>query len=161
CCWMSFFAVPPARRNAALALWGIVFYVTYTGASAIPVMALVLSAAFANRRAVAWLAGATVCGLLAFFQLPGQAHWVMPLGFSYLSFELLHVIIERRRGRIPSVAYLDLLAYAFFLPCRIAGPIRRLPDFTAAVGRARASADHVYAGLLRILIGLAKKLVIA
>ena len=160
CCWLSFAAVPPARRSAVLALWGTVFYVTYAGASALLVLALVVSAAFAGRRGVAWLAGTAVCGLLVFFKIPGQTHW-MPLGFSYLSFELLHVIIERQRGRIPSVSFLDLLAYALFLPCRIAGPIRRLPDFTTAVATARVSAENVYAGVLRILLGLAKKLVIA
>jgi alginate O-acetyltransferase complex protein AlgI len=161
CCWVSFFAVPPARRSAVLALWGTVFYVAYAGASAILVIALVVSAMFSNRRGAAWLAGAAVCGLLAWFKLPGNAPWIMPLGFSYLSFELLHVIVERRRGRIASVRFLDLLAYALFLPCRIAGPIRRFPDFTAAVGQAQASAENVYAGILRILIGLAKKLMIA
>ena len=71
------------------------------------------------------------------------------------------MIVERRRGRIAAIAFLDLLAYALFLPCRIAGPIRRFPEFTAAVARARVSADDVYAGLLRILIGLGKKLVLA
>jgi alginate O-acetyltransferase complex protein AlgI len=165
CCWLSFFAVPPARRSAVLAFWGTVFYVTYAGASAVLVVALVIGAAFSNRKGVAWLVGAAVCGLLASFKIAGNvagaASWVIPLGFSYLSFELLHVIIERRRGRIPSVSLLDLLAYALFLPCRIAGPIRRFPDFTAAVGRAQMSAENVYEGVLRILIGLAKKLVIA
>jgi alginate O-acetyltransferase complex protein AlgI len=161
CCWVSFLAVPPARRSAVLAVWGTVFYVTYAGAWTVLVVALVTGAAFSNRRSVAWLAGAAVCGLLAFFKIPGYAQWIMPLGFSYLSFELLHVIVERRRGRIASLTFPDLLAYALFLPCRIAGPIRRFPDFTAAVGRAEASAENVYAGALRILIGLAKKLVIA
>jgi len=160
CCWVSFFAVAPARRSAVLAFWGIVFYVAYAGAWVVLVVVLVIGAAFSNRKSVAWLAGAAVCGLLALFKI-GTDGWVIPLGFSYLSFELLHVIIERRRGRIPSVPLIDLLAYALFVPCRIAGPIRRFPDFTAAVARAQASPENVYAGLLRILIGLAKKLVIA
>lgn len=161
CCWGSFAAVPPGRRSAVLALWGTIFYVAYAGASVILVIALVASAAFSNRRAVAWLTGATVCGLLIVFKIPGGAPWIMPLGFSYLSFELLHVIVERRRGRIGSASFVDLLAYALFLPCRIAGPIRRFPEFTHAVAEARVSADNVYAGVLRILIGLAKKLVLA
>jgi len=162
CCWGSFVVVPPARRSASLAVWGTVFYVAYAGAWTVPVIALVGCAAFSNRRGVAWLAGTAICGLLSFFKIPGHPQsWIMPLGFSYLSFELLHVIIERRRGRIASVSFVDLLAYALFLPCRIAGPIRRFPEFSAAVGQARASADNVYAGVLRILIGLAKKLVIA
>jgi alginate O-acetyltransferase complex protein AlgI len=161
CCWLSFFAVPPARRGMVLAAWGTVFYVAYAGAWAVLVIALVIGAAFSNRKGVAWLAGAAVCGLLAFFKIAGNAGFIIPLGFSYLSFELLHVIIERRRGRIASITLHDLLAYALVLPCRIAGPIRRFPDFTAAVGRAQATPENVYAGLLRILIGLGKKLVIA
>jgi alginate O-acetyltransferase complex protein AlgI len=173
CCWVSFFAVPPSRRSAVLALWGTVFYLTYAGAASVIVVVLIIGTAFSDRQAVAWLVGATVCGLLAFFKIAGNVElmgslgvseagrWVIPLGFSYLSFELLHVIIERRRGRIASFSLLDLLAYALFLPCRIAGPIRRFPDFTAAVARAQASPANVYAGLLRILIGLGKKLVIA
>jgi len=161
CCWLTFLAVPPARRGAALAVWGTVFYVVYAGAWTILVIALVFGAALSNRRSVAWLAGTAVCGLLAIFKIPGAGPWIMPLGLSYLSFELLHVIIERRRGRIASVPFLDLLAYALFLPCRIAGPIRRFSEFMAAVGQARLSAENVYAGALRILSGLAKKLVIA
>jgi alginate O-acetyltransferase complex protein AlgI len=172
-CWLSFFAVPRSRRNAALALWGTIFYVVYAGTFAVVVIVLVIGAAFSNRKGVAWLVGAAVVGLLTFFKVAGNVEWVssagasdvrrwvIPLGFSYLAVELLHVIVERRRGRIPSVALLDLLAYALFLPCRIAGPIRRFPDFTAAVERAQASPENVYAGVLRILAGLGKKLVIA
>jgi len=46
CCWLSFFAVPPARRSAVLAVWGSVFYVTYAGAWAILVVALVVSVVY-------------------------------------------------------------------------------------------------------------------
>lgn len=173
CCWLSFFAVPRSRRSAVLALWGTIFYVAYAGASSVVVIVLVIGTAFSDRKGAAWLVGATVCGLLAFFKIAGNVElvssfgasdvgrWIIPLGFSYLSFELLHVIVERRRGRIASVGLLDLLAYALFLPCRIAGPIRRFPDFTAAVVRAQASPENVYGGVLRILVGLGKKLIIA
>ena len=87
--------------------------------------------------------------------------WVIPLGFSYLSFELLHVIIERRRGRI--TAWLFPTSWHTPCSCRAEslGPIRRFPDFTAAVKNAHASPENLYAGVLRILIGLGKKLVIA
>lgn|GEM_PF-1675749 len=172
-CWVSFTIVPPARRTLVLALWGAAFYAVYAGLSIVLVIPLVVGAAFSHRRGVAWLAGAAVLGLLAYFKttenpylvgqmgMSGAARWIAPLGFSYLSFELLHVIIERRRGRIASVAVVDLLAYALFLPCRIAGPIRRFPEFMTAVTQAQVSADHVYAGIVRILVGLGKKLVLA
>ena len=67
-----------------------------------------------NRREVAWISGAAVCGLLAWFKMPGGGRWMIPIGFSYLAFELLHVTIERRRGRIASVSFVDMLAYALF-----------------------------------------------
>ena len=172
-CWLSFAMVPPARRTIVLAMWGTGFYAIYAGPSVVFVVALVVAAAFSYRRAVAWLTGTAVCGLLVYFKIAENpylvaqmgmsdaARWIAPLGFSYLSFELLHVVIERRRGRIASLSIVDLLAYAFFLPCRIAGPIRRFPDFMTAVTQAEVSADNVYAGVVRILIGLAKKLVLA
>ncbi len=94
CCWLSFFAVPRARRSAALALWGTIFYVVYAGASSVLVVVLVIGAAFSDRKGVAWLAGATVLGLLACFKVAGNAElmarigasavsrWAIPLGFS-------------------------------------------------------------------------------
>lgn len=172
-CWVSFVSVPRAWRSVVLAVWGTLFYVAYVGTAAVLVIALVAGAAFSHRKGVAWLVGAAVVGLLASFKLAGNVElmsgagasgfgrWVIPLGFSYLSFELLHVVVERRRGRIATVALADLLAYAMYMPCRIAGPIRRFPDFTAAVARADVSGADVHAGVVRILIGLAKKLVIA
>ena len=80
---------------------------------------------------------------------------------SFLAFELMHFAIDRRRGRIGETSLVDLAAYALFFPCRVAGPIRRFPDFMAAVARAEASLDDVYAGVGRILIGLVKKVVVA
>src|SRR4029077_19002274 len=81
---------------------------------------------------------------------------LIPLGFSYLSFELLHVVIDRLRGRIPELSFPDLLAFVFFAPARVAGPIKRYPDFAAAVRAATLSMANVYAGALRVLTGLAK-----
>ena len=83
------------------------------------------------------------------------------VGFSYLAFELLHVVIERRRGRIQDLAPSDLLAFAFFAPARVAGPIKRYPEFSAAVHAAELSSANLYHGLLRVLVGLAKKLLVA
>jgi alginate O-acetyltransferase complex protein AlgI len=91
----------------------------------------------------------------------GPVPILIPLGFSYLAFELLHVVIERRRGRIGAVAWPDLAAFVFFAPARVAGPIKRLPDFTAAVCDAELTAANTYAGVLRVLIGFAKKFLIA
>ena len=85
----------------------------------------------------------------------------IPLGFSFLAFELMHYAIDRRNGRIADGSLIDLAAFAFFFPCRIAGPIKRYPAFMDAVASARPTVDNVYHGLVRVLIGMFKKVVLA
>lgn len=156
-CWMSFFALPRRTRPAVLTFWGAAFYLVYAGPFSAVVLALALLTFF-NR--LSWLAALATVALLAYFKLPATAV-VVPLGFSYLAFELLHVVIERRRGRIESLSLPELLAFVFFAPARVAGPIKRYPDFAAAVRDAEPSAANVYAGLLRVLAGFAKKFMLA
>jgi len=70
-------------------------------------------------------------------------------------------VIDRRRGKLQDLSLPDLLAFVFFSPARVAGPIKRYPAFTAAVRDAAPSAENLYAGTLRVLLGLAKKLFVA
>jgi alginate O-acetyltransferase complex protein AlgI len=171
-CWISFVAVPQRWRPLTLAFWGAVFYALFAGPFLAVVIALTVLAYFAEQRIVAWIAGAAIIALLYYFKARAavfdvgagagaSAAVLIPLGLSYLSFELLHVVIERRRGKIPDLALIDLLAFVFFAPARVAGPIKRYADFTAAVREAIPSAENVYAGTLRVLVGLAKKLFVA
>ena len=171
-CWLCFFTLPRAWRMGVLAFWGIAFYLTYAPRFLPVVLALTLLVLAARRRALAWLTGGLLVASLAAAKLlltatpmplaaAGTEGILVPLGLSYLTFELLHVLIERRRGRLGPITASELLAFAFFAPARIAGPIKRLPEFVAAVSSAAPSASNVYAGLLRILAGLAKKLLLA
>ena len=152
-CWMTFFAVPRRWRNATLAAFGIVFYAMFAG-PAIAVVLLLALAAYVRAPVALFVI------VLIVAKAPLDA-WVVPLGLSYLTFELIHVVIERRRGRIQEMSFDDLLAFAFFAPARVAGPIKRFPQFRAAVAEAELSAADVYAGVLRILLGLAKKFILA
>ena len=171
-CWGCFFALPRNWRPSVLAFWGAVFYLTYAGPFLCVVLVLVGLVHSAGRRPWAWAAGITTIALLGYFKLTLRAsplpatgtipsELLIPLGFSYLAFELLHLVIERQSGRIRDLRLADLLAFAFFAPARIAGPIKRFPDFTAAVQAATLSGANVYAGILRVLIGFAKKLMVA
>lgn len=167
-CWLTFVAVPRHRRSLALALWGLLFYALYAGVFVVAAVALTVATLFVHRRWQAYVVAAAVIAVLTGFKIAeatvrpdAAADIIIPLGLSYLSFELLHIVFERRRGRITDIGVADLLAYAFFLPCRIAGPIRRFPQFVSAVAEAQPSAGDVYQGIVRILIGLAKKLIIA
>lgn len=158
-CWISFFAAPRKFRAIALMFWGSLFYAIYAGWFFVVVLALIVVAYFSGSRIVAWIGGLATVALLVYFK--AQPSILVPLGFSYLSFELLHVVIERRRGRIAELSLPDLFAFIFFAPTRVAGPIKRYPQFVASMRDAEPSARNVYEGLLRILIGLTKKFLLA
>lgn len=169
-CWVTFVSVSTARRAQVLAAWGAAFYALYTGVFIVAILALAATVLQARQRWQSWIVGVAIAGLLTAFKLveaarlppfTGAAAVVIPLGLSYLSFELLHVVIERRRGRLGDISAANLLAFVFFAPCRVAGPIRRYSDFIAEVERAAPGAEDIYRGLLRVLIGLAKKYIIA
>jgi alginate O-acetyltransferase complex protein AlgI len=171
-CWGCFVLLPRSWRSGVLAFWGMAFYLVYAGPFLAVVLLLAVLTFFSGHRAMAWIAGVSTLGVLAYFKLtlampviPGKVQMpaaiLIPLGLSYLAFELLHVTIERRRGRIGEIAFLDLLAFVFFAPARAAGPIKRFPTFTLAVRDATMSGENVYAGCLRILLGFAKKFLLA
>jgi len=56
----------------------------------------------------------------------GSLSW---LGFSYVSFRLLHTILDRKAGRLPSVKLAEYVNYVVFFPSFTAGPIDRLERF--------------------------------
>ena len=162
---LLFSLVPRRWRMGVLAAWGIVFYSMYAGWAlgiVLPLVALIYGSM--RVRLLTWVAGVATVGVLTYFKLGPDLRFsgvIVPLGLSYLSFELLHVAVERHRGRLAAVGAMDLLAFAFFAPARVAGPIKRFPQFVTAVHDAEISAASVYAGLLRILLGLAKKYLLA
>jgi len=174
-CWVSFASVSPDRRGTALALWGAVFYLLYAGRAAPLVLGLILATWLVPRRYWAAPVAVTI-GVLVYYKLairespitsmlaatatPGP-RVLVPLGLSFLSFELIHVAVERRRGRIERLPFGDFMAYALYFPCRVAGPIRRYPEFARSMIAARPAAASIYAGLIRVLIGVAKKVALA
>src|SRR6266498_523660 len=84
------------------------------------------------------------------------------LGFSYVSFRLLHTIFDRRSGRLPSVPLADYVNYAIFFPSFVAGPIDRLEHFTSDLHDPMplSREDWVEVGK-RFFVGMLKKFVIA
>lgn len=51
------------------------------------------------------------------------------LGFSYVSFRLMHTILDGKAGRLPSVPLAEYVNYVIFFPSFTAGPIDRLERF--------------------------------
>src|SRR5688572_2328063 len=86
--------------------------------------------------------------------------WIIPLGMSYYIFRNIHYTIESYNGRIQNESLLYYLAYNFFLPVLIIGPINRYPEFVKDWERRRMNGEYFSLGLQRILFGVSKIMII-
>jgi len=89
---------------------------------------------------------------------------LLPVGFSYIIFRLIHYIVEVYKGKIVAGSLLDLSAYVLFFPTFLCGPIERFPVFHDQSLRAAGIAEqlpHFNYSLFRIISGLVKKAFIA
>jgi len=84
------------------------------------------------------------------------------LGYSYLSFRLMHTIRDRQTGHLPAVTLSEYMNYAIFFPAFTAGPIDRVERFTRDLCAPLhlENEDWIEAGT-RLFVGLFKKFVIA
>jgi alginate O-acetyltransferase complex protein AlgI len=86
----------------------------------------------------------------------------LPLGISFLTFHGISYLVDIRRGDAPAAnGFLDTLLYLAFFPKLIAGPIVKYQDFAAQLGARRPAREDLAAGMQRIVVGLAKKTILA
>lgn len=131
-------------------------------------------------RFVLMLAVVALIGLLLLIKTPSMTAWIFEamatlrgkeaggqsalawLGFSYVSFRLLHTIFDRLAGRLPSVSLADHMNYVIFFPAITAGPIDRVERFVSGLNSPLPldAEGWVDAGQ-RIVVGLFKKFVVA
>lgn len=84
------------------------------------------------------------------------------LGFSYISFRLIHTFRDRQSGRLPEVSLLEYVTYVVFFPALTAGPIHRIERFIEDL-RSSTPLDqsHLLDAGKRLIIGLFKKFILA
>ena len=128
-------------------------------------------------RALAVAASACI-GILAFYKYQGflrdsalaigvsvASAWKTdiraPLAVSFFTFEYVHYLIELRRGTIHRAGFADFFVFIMFFPTLICGPIKRFNSFHPQIAHVRFSAEELSEGLGRIVVGLAKKIVVA
>lgn len=87
-------------------------------------------------------------------------NWIIPLGMSYYIFRNIHYTVESYNGRIQNEGLLFYLAYNFFLPVLIIGPINRYPEFVRDWQRRRMNNEYSSLGLQRILYGVSKIMIL-
>ena len=94
---------------------------------------------------------------------PFEVHWVLPLGISFYTFQSIGYLIDVKRGKYPPET--NLLRYALFasfFPQMVQGPISRYDMLSKTLyDGADFDLDRLGRGLVRILWGAAKKLLVA
>lgn len=83
------------------------------------------------------------------------------LGISFLTFSAISYMADVRRGLCPKGNLLDVALYLSFFPKMISGPIVLWRDFQPQLSNRSFSAERFVSGLNRLMIGFAKKVIIA
>jgi alginate O-acetyltransferase complex protein AlgI len=88
---------------------------------------------------------------------------ILPIGISFFTFQGISYVVDVYRGTVKPVRTpVDLFLYISFFPQLVAGPIVRAADFLPQLnGRPHLTTQAVSFGLLLILVGLFKKVVIS
>jgi len=81
---------------------------------------------------------------------------IIPLGLSYYTFRCLHVLFDHYRGTSAKMRPGELLAYLFFLPTIVVGPIHRSPEFIRDHRNLHWSGEKISEGIERIVSGYFK-----
>lgn len=84
------------------------------------------------------------------------------LGFSYISFRLVHVLRDKQTGRLSELSLPEFATYVVFFPSLSAGPIDRAERFASDLRKEfHLTQEETLLAGQRIVIGLFKKFVIA
>lgn len=87
---------------------------------------------------------------------------VLPIGISFYTFQIISYIIDVYRGDVEKQRnFLYLATYISMFPQLIAGPIVRYSDIQEQLIKRRISSSEIADGIIRFVIGLAKKVLIA
>lgn len=92
-------------------------------------------------------------------------HWTgafLPLGVSFFTFEFIHYAVDRYHGKTERGRLGEYLAFIFFFPTMVAGPIKRFQDFIPCLREPSTDWSRDWnRGVTRILTGLVKKFALA
>ena len=111
-----------------------------------------------HRKSVALIGSAALVVGLVMTRISDAVLWV---GVSYFTLRHLHVLLDWWLGRVDAPQFPEYWRYQLFLPVILTGPIHRYPAFIREASRRRVTADAVFAGLERTLLGLVSVVVVA
>jgi alginate O-acetyltransferase complex protein AlgI len=97
------------------------------------------------------------------------AHWllpqvILPLGISFFTFTQIAFLVDAYSGRAHELSFINYGLFVSFFPHLLAGPIlhhgEMMPQFAQTANK-RFSAANFWVGMTLLIIGLAKKVLIA
>lgn len=86
---------------------------------------------------------------------------VVPIGISFLVFEVISYIVDIARGNATTGKLADVALYLAFFPKLVSGPIILWKHFQPQINARKSDITIVTDGIDRIIIGYAKKVIIA
>ena len=131
-----------------------------------------------QRLGLMWLSVAISLSILGYFKYANFFLWnwnamvegnfqpldiILPVGISFYTFQSISYVVDVYKKRItPTRSWFDYLFFLSFFPALVAGPIVRADYFIPQLKKNRQpTSDMIWAGLWLIIIGIAKKAVIA
>ena len=86
---------------------------------------------------------------------------VIPLGLSFIMFEAISYLVDIYKGETERGSLIDVFLFFTFFPKVASGPIVLWKDFSSQIYNRKVSVDLFYSGMNRVMIGFAKKSIIA
>jgi len=97
----------------------------------------------------------------AIFQHQGIADQALLLGFAFYILRAIHILLDDYMGRLNRPGWIELVSWLWFLPTLQVGPIHRFQPFQRELQRRRWDSTLFAQGLLRIMWGFFKIIVLA
>lgn len=100
--------------------------------------------------------------ILELFQMQkGLFNVIIPLGLSFIMFEAISYLVDIYKGDAKSGGLIDVFLFFTFFPKIASGPIVLWKDFSSQIYNRTVSVDLFFSGMNRVMIGFAKKSIIA
>lgn len=87
--------------------------------------------------------------------------YLVPLGISFITFSAISYLADIQKGKTGAGNVVDCALYLLFFPKVVSGPIVLWRDFAGQIADRKISLNLVCTGANRIMIGFAKKLILA
>ena len=86
---------------------------------------------------------------------------IAPIGLSFVIFEAISYLVDIYRGDAEAGSLLDCFTFLSLFPKLVSGPIVFWKDFKPQLSNRRSSGEQIISGIDRIIIGYAKKAILA